>query len=82
MEYSAVLETAVAAAFGKTVYSEESTGVRISLGLFESNKSMYTSVPWTFFFQRRNPGWLKRFNRYLAVAEQAGFRDEWINRNK
>ncbi len=81
VDYSVILETAIPAAFGKSTFSESSTGLRISNSFFEFQEGTYASISWTFFFQRRNP-WAERFNWYLRLAAQAGLRDEWINRDK
>ena len=81
VDYSTVLETAIAAAFGQSSYSEADTGIMISRNFFDRKEEKWSSVPWTFYFQRRSP-WLKGFNRYLVEAEQAGLRNEWLSRNK
>ena len=84
-DYSSVLETAVPASFGlldsSTSDLEASTGLFAGHDFITTGIQKYTSIYWVFYFRRRAP-WRSAFNGMLIAAEEAGLRNQWIDRER
>ncbi len=81
IEFTPIMEIAIPAAFGLSSFaSPESAGLHVGPDFLDSVIPQHTPA-YPFYFQRMNP-WIDRFNWYLASADQAGLRDEWVRRSR